>query len=242
MRTVQLTDGEIAPIYVEPGYSTLLRFDAHPESGLIGDQDSFKVEYLRNMVAIKPLVSRGNTNLFIFTKEGQFGFQLIAGNGRHDNNVYVKRSVDRQVAVNPLGKTEQRSVLIDDLITKKINRTTAHQGVKLSLLSIATPASKSTLVIKFSIQQTAVINKKMTKIERQQIVFRQGSRQIPIENLYLETSQALPNTFVTEGLALIRRSEIKAGETLRVILLPHQSQPKPSRELQIDFSPELSQH
>src|SRR5580698_188855 len=77
-RTVHLADGQMEAIYVESGYSTLLKFSSHPEPGLIGDQDGFKVEYLKNIVAIKPLVSKGKTNLFIFTKEGQFNFQLIA--------------------------------------------------------------------------------------------------------------------------------------------------------------------
>lgn len=87
MRVVRLSDSDMETVFVEPGFSTLIKFDSHPQPGLIGDQDGFKVEYLKNMVAIKPLVSRGKTNLFLFTKEGQFNFQLLAGVGRHDNIV-----------------------------------------------------------------------------------------------------------------------------------------------------------
>jgi len=235
MRVVQISEGEMAPIYVEPGYSTLLKFDSHPEPGLVGDQDSFKIEYMRNMVAIKPLILSGKTNLFIFTKEGQFGFQLIASRGRHDNNVYVQRPLLPQ-KLESLSPTEKLAVSIDELPTRKINKSTSRGETKLTLQSLSIPASKSTVVFRFSIQQKILRNAEVTKVAREQVMVVQGKKQIPIENIFLERNQPTSSLVQTNGLILIRTQGIERNEDLRLIYSPKNHKGKSSPELQVSTS------
>ena len=204
MRIVHLSEGDMEPIYVEPGYSTLLKFDSHPEPGLIGDQDAFKVEYMKNMVAIKPLARSGKTNLFLFTKDGQFNFQLVAGKGRHDNIVYVQAGGSQAHGSGP-----KPAVLVDDLLTRKLNKSAASGGLRLVLESIATPVSRSTLVLRVSVArpQGGVVDAKWFTVHA-------GKKVIPVENIFLEAKTTPPGA--TSGLILIRAQEIKKGEVLRL--------------------------
>lgn len=178
MRTVRLSESDMETIYVEPGFSTLIKFDSHPQPGLIGDQDGFKVEYLKNMVAVKPLVAKGKTNLFLFTKDGQFNFQLLSGMGRHDNIVYAQNaSAAREASIRPLAKP----VLVDDLLTRKVGRASAQGTTKLTLVSVATPISRSTLVLKMEVATTG---KDELNLSRENIFVVQGTKRIAIENIY----------------------------------------------------------
>lgn len=205
-RTLSLKEGELAPIYVSPRFSTILQFDAHPEPGLIGDQDAFKVEYMRNLVAIKPLVSRGKTNLFIFTKEGQFNFQLIASSENHDNIVYVKRA-GSQTPEKLL--TIERVVLVDDLMTKKISKAVQRKNTKLTVVSLATPKSKSTLVIKFELERRQTDKEELFKIAKENISAKQKGANLLIENIYLENSRPDKILYLTKGLLLLRSDGVK---------------------------------
>lgn len=200
-RTVQMKEGEMTPIYVSPKFSTILQFDAHPEPGLIGDQDAFKVEYMRNLVAIKPLMSRGKTNLFIFTKEGQFNFQLISSNDHHDNIVYVKRAGNN--APEKLLTTE-RIVMIDDLITRRLNKVVKSKNAKLTIESVATPKSKSTLVIKFELERRQIGKEELFKIAKENVSIKQKTMILSIENIYLENSRPEKTIYRTKGLLLLR--------------------------------------
>lgn len=229
IRTVRLSEKDMETVLVEPGYSTLIKFDSRPEPGLIGDQDAFKVEYMKNMVAIKPLVSRGKTNLFLFTKDGQFNFQLVAGQGRHDNIVYAQAGTKNAVQ----GAAARPVVLVDDLLTRKIGKVAAQRGLKLILESIATPISRSTIVLRISIEQKNV-GVEPTRIDLTMLNVMQGPKRIAIENLFLESKKAKIGTTATSGLLLIRSQEIKRGSSLALEFQPDVA--KKGKPLTLQFS------
>jgi hypothetical protein len=235
MRNVYLSEGDLEPVYVEPGYSTLIKFDTHPEPGLIGDQDGFKVEYMKNLVAIKPLVSKGKTNLFIFTKDGQFNFQLIASKGRHDNIVYVQLS-DRARAQSAAAKP---ALLVDDLLTRKMGKLALSGDMKLTLEAISTPVSRSTLVLKFSLEQKAAENHEAIKIDPKSFSVRQDAKSIKIENTFIETKKLSANSFITSGLILIRMLDIKKTAPLTLSFMSLASTTQSKKELQVTFSPDF---
>lgn len=231
-RTVYLNDSDLAQISVEVGFSTLLKFDSHPEPGLIGDQDGFKVEYLKNIVAIKPLISRGQTNLFVFTKDGQFGFRLLAGRGRHDNVVFVKPAKSR----GPAGPTATKSTVeIDDLLTRKVGRTSKAGDFELTLESVATPQSRSTVILK------AVVRQKVKATQPENLLvdhfaITQGSRTIKIENAFFE-QQISRDEIRTRSLILIRASDLKRGEQVKLAFTPRGS--KKNATAQVTFNADL---
>ena len=229
-----MSDGDLEPIYVEPGFSTIIKFDSHPEPGLIGDQDGFKVEYMKNLVAIKPLVSKAKTNLFIFTKDGQFNFQLIASRGKHDNVVYAKLGSDK----NDFQPSNKKVVVsLDELSTKKINKMIERESYKLVVESIAMPKSHATLVLKFAIQEKlSLINFK--KIEPQALSLYQGLTAIKIENVFLERKKQVRNEVVTTGFILMRSDAINNKQSLILKFKPDEKK----SELQVTFSPDLGLH
>jgi hypothetical protein len=233
-RTIRLSDGEMAPIFVEAGYSTLLKFSSHPEPGLIGDQDGFKVEYMKSIVAIKPLVTKGKTNLFVFTKEGQFGFQLISARGKHDNVVYV----EPQRGSGPTGPTATKTVVaLDDMLTMKMNKTAKLAGLTLTLDSIATPTSRSTLLLRFRVQGKLGDNVKQAAIESKYFHVMQGVVPVKIENAFLEFKNKNASPIEAVGLILIRTAELKKNEPMKLMLsLQNKIAEQKPVDLQILFS------
>jgi hypothetical protein len=227
----------MAPIFVEAGYSTLLKFNSHPEPGLIGDQDGFKVEYMKSIVAIKPLVTKGKTNLFVFTKEGQFGFQLISARGKHDNVVYV----EPKKGSGPIGPTATKTIIaLDDMLTMKMNKTTKVAGLTLILDSIATPASRSTLLLRFHLQGKLGDNIKQTAIESKYFHVVQGTTPVKIENSFLEFKNKNVSTIEAVGLILFRTTDLKKNEPVKFILsLPSRLAEQKSVDLQILFSADI---
>ena len=227
-RTIYLNDSDLANIAVEVGFSTLLKFDSHPEPGLIGDQDGFKVEYLKNIVAIKPLTSRGQTNLFVFTKDGQFGFRLVASRGRHDNVVFVKPAKNR----GPAGPTTVKTTVeIDDLLTKKIGKVARVGDFEISVVSVATPRSKSTIILKAVVRQT--IKAKGSKPESVSVdsfTITQSARNAKIENAFFE-QELLKDEIRTSALILIRASDLKRGEQVKFVFKPRGSQKNASAQV-----------
>lgn len=222
MRIVRLAENEMEKVFVEPGFSTLIKFDSHPQPGLIGDQDGFKVEYLKNMVAIKPLVSRGKTNLFLFTKEGQFNFQLLAGVGKHDNIVYA------QLRTSPATTAKiSKPVLVDDLLTRKIGRSVLLGNVKLTLLAASTPISRSTLVLKFEVSTPATDD---VTVGRENLFVFQDKKNVPIDNLFVESRRDKDRKF-SSVLLLFRMDQINLKAPLRLDL-----KTKTGKTLSMSFS------
>jgi len=225
LRVVHLSDKDMETVLVEPGYSTLIKFDSHPEPGLIGDQDAFKVEYMKNMVAIKPLVGKGQTNLFLFTKDGQFNFQLVAGRGRHDNIVYVQSGGSGGGGI----AAPKPAVLVDDLLTRKLGKSVSRGRLKLVLESVATPISRTTLVLHILIEQ----GESAAKIEPKMLKLTQGGREIGVENVFLESSAGKAGVVSLRGLLLIRSQAVHPHEPLRLDLLT------PGKPLSLTFLADL---
>lgn len=239
-RSVHLSEGDLEPVYVEPGFSTLIKFDSHPEPGLIGDQDGFKVEYLKNMVAIKPLITKGKTNLFLFTKDGQFNFQLIASKGRHDNVVYVQPGVDRRaVAKAPT----TGPVPLEELQTKRVNKSAVAAEGKLTVEALSLPESRSSLVIRFLLQRKTAANTEVP-VTPESFSIWQGAKRIKIENIYIEKRKPVGGFADTAGLILIRAENIVRREDLKLKFSPQvqapQADPRSAkRDLQVSFSSEF---
>lgn len=224
MRVVRLSESDMETVFVEPGFSTLIKFDSHPQPGLIGDQDGFKVEYLKNMVAIKPLVSRGKTNLFLFTKEGQFNFQLLAGSGRHDNIVYAQMKVAPELPSVKIA----RPILVDDLLTRKVGKTVQQGNMKLTLQTVSTPISRTTLVLKIEVS-----TKENLEIGRENLFVFQGQKAIAIGNLFAE-SRVDKEQKIFNVLLLLRMDQVNPKIPLRLEL-----KTKAAKPLTLPFSADL---
>src|SRR5260221_731277 len=79
LRQLQFNENQVAEIHTALGFSTILEFPSRPISAVLGDQDSFKLEYVGNSITIKPLVAHAKSNLFVFTEFERFNCTLRAG-------------------------------------------------------------------------------------------------------------------------------------------------------------------
>lgn len=83
IKEFEIKKDAIIVVHTSTGYTTLLSFPTKPTRVVVGDQDSFRIEFVGNNLAIKPLVSGVKTNLFVFTRDEQYQCTLISGSPDH---------------------------------------------------------------------------------------------------------------------------------------------------------------
>jgi hypothetical protein len=186
----------VAVVKVGIGFSTLLQFDTRPSQAIVGDQDSFKIEYVGNAIAIKPLISGVSTNLFVVTDVGKFNFRISAMRGFEPDYVLrIKRKSD-EPSRNP---TALRTKITNTQVTKN--------GLTLHLNSVASAQSNSVLIYSFRV----ATKDRRLRFDAGDFEIVQISRSLSIESIYLDRVLLSPGNSLN-GMILIRRSELKRGQ------------------------------
>lgn len=199
IKTLTLADTEVAQVRVALGYSTLLQFDGRPTQAIVGDQDSFKVEYVGNSIAIKPLIAGVSTNLFVVTEYDKFNFRITAGRGYEpDYILHIKR------------KRLEQNQDSSGVKTKVVGTSKSASGVTLKVLSIG--RTNSALICSFQLSS----NGKKLVFQPGDFEILQGGRSLPIENIYLERL-AIEKSQRLNGMILVRMENLrgKAPTTIR---------------------------
>ena len=77
------------------GYCTVLEFPEKPLLVTVGDNSLIQVEIPQNSksVVIKPLQDAGETNIFIFTPNQRFNYNVIIGDPKHVDYVVDSQAV-----------------------------------------------------------------------------------------------------------------------------------------------------
>ncbi len=211
VKTLKISESDVAQINTALGYSTILQFDARPSSAVLGDQDAFKVEYVGNSITIKPLRGGVKTNLFVFTDYERFNFRLTSGSTTSiDYLVKVSRkrqeqsSIPSQVEVVPNSTTESYEAprTADDLVTRKIGKRVACGAYTVTVNSVAHPKSKPWLIVNFAV---ASRDEKQKPIEPSYFEVQQGQKTITPETLYIETLKLPPNGVPVHGTFMISK-------------------------------------
>ncbi len=85
------------------GYCTVLEFPEKPMLVSLGDNSLIQVEIPQNSknVVVKPLQDAGETNIFIFTPNQRFNYNVIIGNTKHVDYVVDSQAVKK---INSKGK------------------------------------------------------------------------------------------------------------------------------------------
>ncbi|MBI2026393.1 MAG: TrbG/VirB9 family P-type conjugative transfer protein [Deltaproteobacteria bacterium] len=79
LKSFEIYRSSIPLINTAPGYTTLLKLGSKPTHVILGNAQAYKIEFLGNNVAVKPLSTGIQTNLFIFTKEAEYRCTLKSG-------------------------------------------------------------------------------------------------------------------------------------------------------------------
>ncbi|HLD99202.1 MAG TPA: TrbG/VirB9 family P-type conjugative transfer protein [Bdellovibrionota bacterium] len=219
-RTVDLSEADVAIVNTSVGYTTMLQFDSRPTSAVLGDQDAFKVEYTGTGLAIKPLVPRARTNLFVFTDYDRFNFRLVTGAPDQAEYVLrVKRKVTVQVPSQAPAKAEDSSAV--PLLQKRIGRKAVCGTVSLAIQAIAWPRSQSTLLVQFRAEVSSdEVAGKDLRFEPGDFEIAQAGRMIPIESLHLDRLLFKKDARGVEGTAVLRNSDLQAGVPLEMGFYP----------------------
>jgi hypothetical protein len=204
-KSISLKDNQVTTIKTAPGYSTILQFDSRPLSVILGDQDAFKVEYIGNGLAIKPILKHSRSNLFVFTVNDRFNFKVVTTSSNDvDYIVQVKK------------KTESPKKILNKRVTS--------QGIEFIIKKSEILENKD-LLISFSISSK---NKKIRVLPKS-FGIAQNERWLSIENLTI-SSFNLPAL----GTISISSSDFNPNKPLLFIVEPY-SRSKKLKPLQITF-------
>ena len=88
----------------------MIELPQKPTRIVVGDQDSFLVEFVGKNLAIKPLIQGVKTNLFIFTKAEQFHCTLLSG--PLSKLQYIVRLKNKKYFIKKLNIKRQRKEII----------------------------------------------------------------------------------------------------------------------------------
>lgn len=102
VRRVVATGDQVVPVRTSLGIATIVQVPDRPNSVVVGDQDSFKVEYLDQAITIKPLSSGARSNLYVYTDWKRYNVELISGSqSEADYVVYLTDHEESKPTVKP---------------------------------------------------------------------------------------------------------------------------------------------
>lgn len=195
IKTISIDESDVAGVRVSMGYSTLLQFDSRPVQAIVGDQDSFKVEYVSNSIALKPMISGVSTNLFVITENGKFNFRISSGRGFEPD--YILR-IKRKSSTTPDNSS--------GIITKSVYSSRTVEGITLRLISIARAKTNSAMIYSFELSSK---NKKIN-FQPGDFAILQAGRSLPIENIYIERL-SLEKGQRLFGMIHVKREHLRRG-------------------------------
>jgi hypothetical protein len=199
IRHIEVKGDEIVTIRTSIGIATLIQVPDSPNSVVVGDQESFKVEYLDRAITIKPLTMGGKSNLYVYTEWKRFNVELISGpQGSADYVVYLELPKVKKKAEASIVWTNFRNVLKNDNLTLETKR--------LGLVS------NGMLLVEFVIKAST---KETFKPEW--IWLSQNGEVRPIHGLVLSSLKISPSSPAT-GLLQLKRIDLSEMNPLKLEL------------------------
>ena len=195
VRNVEVKDDQIVTVRTSLGIATIIQVPDRPNSVVVGDQDSFKVEYLDQAITIKPLTNSARSNLYVYTDWKRYNVELVTGSQEvADYVVYLK---------SPKKKKS------DDLRWKKSTNFLRNGDFKLSLIRVGNFQDKLFLI------EFEVKTEKDLEFRPEWIWLTQNGEQRPIWNLVL-SNLSLRKGKVMKGLIQVQKSEVNGMHLLKL--------------------------
>ena len=240
IRTVVTDDTNVTVIHTAVGYSTILEFESKPISAVLGDQDSFKLEYVGNSITIKPLIPRTKSNVFIFTEYARFNCQLVSGPANEvDYIVRIRPNVKAypvEVAgAKPLAAPPPEEPV--QFVTKAIHKSASYNGITLTVISVARERDvskpRSVTLIDFELSS----KKSPYAFQAQSIGVKQGGKFLNLESLYLDNLELAPGNLPVRGkLALLSQDFKSSSSVTLVFAVPNSNNPKAIHRIEVSTS------
>ena len=202
VRILPTNDGKMEPVRLKVGNTTILRFVGKPHKTVLGNTRIFKVEFVENDVTIQPL-GEASTNLFVYTKNGSYGFILTAKTfGEYDDLIKVHR------------KQKSGRYLLTRKAKKAQKPTLSLTSLKASLEGVTSP-QKGMLEVSLKVS-----NKTTQKIPTGKIrllVTFEGKRLSP-QKAYFKESTLSPKETTDAKVVLILAERKRKAQNLKLHL------------------------
>lgn len=203
VRRVSVMPDQIVTVKTSVGIATIIQVPDRPNSVVVGDQDSFKVEYLDQAITIKPLSSKAKTNLYIYTDWRRFNVELVSGpENLSDYVVYLdipkEKTVTATKDIKPISWMNVRKNLTNDglnLAAKRIGKT--NDGFYL---------------IEFDVS-----SKQKITFKPDWIWITQNNETMPINNLFMSALDLSESKSIS-GVLQLKASDLRANERLKLEL------------------------
>ena len=98
VKNIKLDNETVATVYISPR-GTVLSFPTKPEKVILGEKNSFGIEYVENDLAISPYRSNSRSNLFVYMQKRRFVFDLVTSLNNSYSLVIVTDSDQQKVRV-----------------------------------------------------------------------------------------------------------------------------------------------
>jgi hypothetical protein len=196
VRHISTKKDQIITVRTALGIATIVQVPDRPTSVVIGDQASFKVEYLDKAITIKPLIAGARTNLYVYTDWQRYNIKLVpTSKVSADYVVYIKPKVVRK-------KPEK-------IKWKKFSNYLKNEKIKLSVSKIGN-TKNGLYLIDFNLT-----SKKKENFKPEWIWLTQNGKTIPIHRLFIDELKLRPGKEVS-GLILAKRNDLNRSSPLQV--------------------------
>ena len=202
VRRVQVSGDQIVTVRTSIGIATIIQVPDRPNSVVVGDQDSFKVEYLDQAITIKPLSGSAKSNLYIYTDWKRFNVELVSGSEAiADYVVYLEIPKDKPLATSSKDSgirwTNFKNSLRNEFITLDVKRVGRANDI---------------LIIEFSVS-----SKKKETFKPEWLWLTQNNETRPIQNLFMSAIEVSSQRNIS-GVFQIKENDLNAAEPIRLEL------------------------
>lgn len=202
VRRVIVNGDQIVTVRTALGIATIIQVPDRPNSVVVGDQNSFKVEYLDQAVTIKPLQPGAKTNIYIYTDWKRYNVELISGSEVvSDYVVYLENPKEKEQA-NASKKT-------DPIKWIEFKNNLRNGDISLETKRVA-KLKNGILQIEFYLT-----SERKQNINPEWLWLIQAGKTRPIHNLILSSLELSPRAKV-QGILQLMGNDIQSSESFRI--------------------------
>lgn len=200
VRHIPVKRDQIVTVRTSLGIATIIEVPDRPNSVVVGDQDSFKVEYLDQAITIKPLNPGAKSNLYVYTDYARYNVELVTGDESiSDYVVYLEHSK----------KKEARAKGKQSIAWTKFSNYLRNNSLRLEVVRLGR-ASNDVLLVEFVISSV-----KSDVLKPEWIWLTQNGATIPIHNLFFSHVELAPNKPVKGSIQLLKK-DMNPDEPIRL--------------------------
>ncbi len=129
------------PIFVKPGFSSVLEFPSTPTQAVIGDANLFQIERLNRSLVIKSLVLEGQSNLLVYFQSGPPKSFILTASEKSEPTFYKKIGVSVIASPRTRGVAE-RNYRATQVISKSFDAKKDYLTIEYILVSASGSKAK----------------------------------------------------------------------------------------------------